>query len=76
LLLGKRLGCTSFDMWGASVDLNDASDEYYGFSIFKSKFGARHVVYIDSYDMVINENLYKFFNLANSFRWKLLNLIR
>ena len=76
LLLGKKLDCNTFDMWGASVDLNDASDEYYGFSIFKSKFGANHVVYIDSYDMVINEKLYKFFNLANSFRWKLLKLIR
>jgi len=76
ILLGKRLGCKTFDMWGASVDLEDDSDEYHGFSIFKSKFGARHVVYIDSYDMVLNEKAYKVFNLANNFRWKLLKLIK
>lgn len=76
LMLGKRMGLKTFDMWGASADLNDTDDEYHGFSIFKSKFGAEHVVYIDSYDMVLNENLYKAFNFANNLRWKLLKLRR
>lgn len=76
LMLGKRMGLKTFDMWGASADLNDTDDEYHGFSIFKSKFGADHVVYIDSYDMVLNENLYKAFNFANNLRWKLLKLRR
>lgn len=76
ILLGKKLNCQVFDMWGASVNLDDEHDSYHGFSVFKSKFGAKHVVYCDSYDMVLNENIYKLFNTANNLRWKLLNFIR
>ncbi len=74
--LGKKLGCSLFDMWGASEDLNDEADSYHGFSIFKSKFGAQHVLYINSYDLVLNPPLYKIFTTANDLRWKLLNILR
>ena len=73
---GKEKGCELFDMWGAAVDLNDVKDEYFGFSQFKAKYGGDHVVYIDSYDLVLNEPVYKMFNLANNLRWKMLNLLR
>lgn len=74
--LGKNLGCTLFDMWGAAEDMSDTSDTYYGFSLFKQKFGAKHINYIDSYDFVINKPLYNAFNLANNLRWKMLNFLR
>jgi lipid II:glycine glycyltransferase (peptidoglycan interpeptide bridge formation enzyme) len=73
---GKEKGCELFDMWGAAVDLNDTKDEYFGFSQFKAKYGGEHVSYIDSYDLVLNESVYKMFNLANNLRWKMLNILR
>ena len=73
---GKKMGCTLFDMWGASEDMSNKSDPYYGFSLFKAKFGAKHVTYIDSYDLVVNESMYKMFTAANSVRWKLLNMLK
>ena len=73
---GKSKGCGLFDMWGASEDMSNKSDPYYGFSVFKEKFGATHVNYIDSYDYVINNSLYKMFTLANNVRWKLLSILR
>ena len=73
---GKKMGCTLFDMWGASEDMSKKSDPYYSFSLFKEKFGAKHVTYIDSYDFVVNEPMYKMFTAANSVRWKLLNMLK
>ncbi len=73
---GKKMGCELFDMWGAAEDMSNKSDPYYGFSLFKEKFGARHVTYIDSYDFVINETVYKIFTVANDVRWKLLNILK
>jgi lipid II:glycine glycyltransferase (peptidoglycan interpeptide bridge formation enzyme) len=74
--IGKEWGAKLFDMWGAAVDLNDEKDSYYGFSNFKAKFGGKHVVYIDSYDFIVNTSLYRMFTTANSMRWKLLNFLR
>lgn len=73
---GKKHDCKVFDMWGAAADLSDESDSYHGFSLFKSKFGAKHVVYIDSYDFVINQALYTMFTSANKVRWKVLEMLR
>ncbi len=73
---GKSRGCKLFDMWGAARDLKDEKDPYFGFSQFKAKFGGTHVTYINSYDFVLNESIYKMFNLANSLRWKVLNILR
>jgi lipid II:glycine glycyltransferase (peptidoglycan interpeptide bridge formation enzyme) len=73
---GKEKRCELFDMWGAAVDLNDQADPYYGFSQFKAKYGGQHVLYIDSYDLVLNESVYKIFNIANNLRWKALNILR
>lgn len=73
---GKKMGCTLFDMWGATEDMSDTNDPYYGFSLFKQKFGAQHVTYIPSYDYVINEPVYRLFTVANSARWKLLSILK
>lgn len=74
--LAKSKGNVLFDMWGAAVDPTDEKDSYYGFTVFKQKFGATHVKYIDSYDLVVNETIYKMFNTANNLRWKALNFLR
>ena len=74
--IGKQLGCKTFDMWGTAIDPNDEGDSYHGFTNFKMKFGGKHVVYIDSYDFVINRSMYAMFNTANQFRWKVLKVLR
>lgn len=73
---GKQLGMDVFDMWGACDDLNDTKDPWWGFTNFKLKFGGKYVEYINSYDLVLNKEAYKMFNLANTLRWKLLKAIR
>lgn len=74
--LGKELGCNTFDMWGASENPEDQHDPYYGFTTFKLRYGGKHVTYINSYDYVVEKNLYKLFNLANYLRWKILKTLR
>lgn len=71
---GKSRDCEMFDMWGAAEKLEDKKDPYYGFTSFKSKFGAEHVNYISSYDLAINKPLYFLFTTANKIRWQLLEL--
>jgi lipid II:glycine glycyltransferase (peptidoglycan interpeptide bridge formation enzyme) len=71
---GKEKGCKIFDMWGAAEDPQDKSDDYHGFTRFKEKFGAEHVKYLDSYDLVIKKLPYIVFRHANNLRWKLLEL--
>lgn len=74
--LGKENGCNTFDMWGTAENLDDKEDEWHGFTDFKRKFNGEHVRYIDSYDFVVNEPMYKLFNTANDIRWKILKLIK
>lgn len=74
--LGKYLGCHTFDMWGAAKNPNDGSDPWWGFTNFKLKFGGQLVEFIESYDFVVNEKIYRLFNLANNLRWKILKFIR
>lgn len=71
---GKGRGCKVFDMWGAGDDPEDTKDPYYGFTAFKAKFGATHVKYIDSYDLIISKPMYYIFTVANKIRWFLLKL--
>jgi len=74
--VGKALGCTTFDMWGAAEDAGNKNDPWFGFTNFKLKFGGRHVEYIDSFDFIINRPMYLMFNTANDLRWKLLKVLK
>jgi len=74
--LGKELGCTTFDMWGAAEIPNNEDDPWFGFTQFKMRFGGKFIRYMDSYDFVINGPAYNLFNSANNLRWKLLNIIK
>lgn len=69
----KKMGIKTIDLFGATEDLNNEKDPYYGFTIFKLRFGGFHKKYIKSYDLVISPFWYLLFNIAQNIRWKLLN---
>ena len=70
ILLGKKLGLSSFDMWGAAeIENPTISNPYYGFHRFKQGFGATYTEFIGSYDLVINPALYQVYKVADKLRW-------
>ncbi len=74
--LGKKLKLKTFDMWGALGPEPDTRDPWYGFHRFKAGYGARHVEYIGTYDLVLNPTLYKLLSTADQLRWFLLRATR
>ncbi len=74
--IGKRLKLKNFDMWGALGPEPSAKDPWYGFHRFKAGYGARHVEYIGTYDLVLNPALYKLLGAADRLRWFLLRITR
>lgn len=71
---GKEQGCHTFDLWG-SLGLNpDKENPYYGFHRFKKGYGGEIMEFVGSYDLVMNQPLYKFFRFAEEARWKWLRL--
>ncbi|MBI2598780.1 peptidoglycan bridge formation glycyltransferase FemA/FemB family protein, partial [Candidatus Curtissbacteria bacterium] len=74
--LGKKLKLKTFDMWGALGPDANANDPWYGFHRFKAGYGAKHVEYIGTYDLVLNPTLYKLLSTADRLRWLLLRITR
>lgn len=74
--LAKSEGCKTFDMWGALDDKPNKNDPWYGFHKFKEGYGARHVVYMGTYDYVARPFLYWIFRTVNSLRWLVLRFIK
>jgi len=72
--LGKKLKCKSFDMWGSLGPNAKTTEDGYGFHNFKKGFGGRLVQFVGTYDLVINQPLYKLYNIVDKYRWKLLRL--
>ncbi len=72
--LGKKLGCTSFDMWGALGENPDTKDPWYGFHKFKQGYGAVLTEFTGSYDFVLNSQMYQVVKLADKGRWFFLRL--
>lgn len=72
--LGKKLNCTTFDMWGSLGPNAKQSENGYGFHKFKQGFGGQLVQFVGTYDYVLKPNLYKLYNLVDKYRWKLLRL--
>lgn len=70
--LGKRLGCKTFNMWGAT---DDKSDPWYGFTRFKLGYGGQLVSSPGAYDLVLKPVWYKVFILADKLRWWFLRLL-
>lgn len=55
----KKLGFKFYDFYSLSPNENDVSHPWYGFSIFKRKFGGKVVNYIGGYDFIYNQKLYR-----------------
>lgn len=70
--LGKSLKCKSFDLWGCLGPNAKEGEQGFGFHRFKQGFNGQLVQYVGTYDLVINEPLYKAYNLVDKYRWKLL----
>lgn len=71
---GRSLGLKSFDMWGSLGPDANASQPGFGFHRFKQGYGGDLVQFVGTYDLVINPQLYKLYNLIDKYRWKLLRL--
>lgn len=71
--LGRRLGCTVFDMWGAC---DDPTDPWYGFTRFKLGFGGELISFAPTMDLVINPFLYPLLTAADRWRWLILKALR
>ncbi|MDO8487216.1 MAG: peptidoglycan bridge formation glycyltransferase FemA/FemB family protein [Candidatus Curtissbacteria bacterium] len=74
--LGKKLELKTFDMWGALGPEPDTNDPWYGFHRFKAGYGARHVEYVGTYDLVLDPTLYRLLSAADTLRWFLLRATR
>lgn len=70
--LGKKLGATTFDMWGSLAPDYDRSSPWSGFTRFKEGYGTHFAEFVGSYDLVINQMIYQGYNVAHTIRTKLL----
>ncbi|PIV00986.1 peptidoglycan bridge formation protein FemAB [Candidatus Shapirobacteria bacterium CG03_land_8_20_14_0_80_39_12] len=71
---GKKMGCTSFDLWG-DIGPNPSPDNpYFGFHKFKEGFSPKLTEFLGTYDLVINPGLYQLYKISDSLRWKFLHL--
>ncbi len=71
---GKAQGCTMFDMWGALGPEPNEKDPWYGFHRFKKGFGGELTEFLGTYDLVLQPQMYPFFQFAEKVRWQFLRL--
>jgi lipid II:glycine glycyltransferase (peptidoglycan interpeptide bridge formation enzyme) len=71
---GQSLGLKSFDTWGCLGPEAKESENGFGFHRFKQGYGGQLVQFVGTYDLVINPQFYKVYNLIDKYRWKLLRL--
>jgi len=70
---GKRHKAHTFDMWGSlSPDYEMEDGGWAGFTRFKAGYGTTFVEMIGSYDLVIDQILYKSYNIAHAARSRIL----
>jgi lipid II:glycine glycyltransferase (peptidoglycan interpeptide bridge formation enzyme) len=69
---GKAQGCTMFDMWGSLGPEPDPKDPWFGFHRFKKGYGGDLTEFLGTYDLVMNQPLYKVFRVVENVRWKVL----
>ncbi|MCA9370016.1 MAG: peptidoglycan bridge formation glycyltransferase FemA/FemB family protein [Pseudomonadales bacterium] len=74
IVLGKKEGCTSFDMWGSLGPKPDKTDAWYGFHRFKKGYGGELREFIGTYDLVLNHQLYPWYRRGEALRWQYLRL--
>lgn len=66
--LGKKLGAEKFDMWGSLSPNYEGNDTYLGFTKFKEGYGGDYTQMIGTFDLVINDNAYRLYNVVNNLR--------
>ena len=71
---GQSLGLKSFDTWGCLGPDAKESENGFGFHRFKQGYGGKLVQFVGTYDLVINSQLYKIYNLIDKYRWIFLRL--
>lgn len=59
---GKHRGAKYFDMWGSLPPHYESRNPWAGFTRFKEGYGGQFVEFVGSYDLVINNFLYKIYN--------------
>ena len=69
---GKKLGCSKLDMWGSLGPNPNKKDDWYGFHRFKQGYGGDLIEFLGSYDLVLDQNLYKLYRMADQARWSFL----
>jgi len=74
MIFGKNNGCQTFDMWGSLGPNPNERDPWYGFHRFKKGYGGELMEFLGTYDLVLQPQMYKFFRIAENFRWKLLRI--
>lgn len=74
IMFGKQTGCHMFDMWGSLGPEPNQKDPWFGFHRFKKGYGGELVEFLGTYDLVLNEPMYRLFRIAENWRWKLLRL--
>jgi lipid II:glycine glycyltransferase (peptidoglycan interpeptide bridge formation enzyme) len=70
--LGKKLGATTFDMWGSLPPGYSSTHSWAGFTRFKEGYATNFTHLSASFDLVINPLLYKIYNFVYKIREKLL----
>lgn len=65
---GQKMGLKKFDMWGALGQEPDPLDPWFGFHRFKQGFRPEHIMFIGSYDLVIQPILYQAYVAADKIR--------
>jgi lipid II:glycine glycyltransferase (peptidoglycan interpeptide bridge formation enzyme) len=71
---GKSMGCHTFDLWGCLGPDANPKDPWFGFHRFKKGYGGDLMEFLGSYDLVLNQPLYKIFQVVDTLRWKVLKL--
>lgn len=65
---GRKMGCQTFDMWGALPPDSKPNHPWAGFTRFKQGFGGHLVELAGSYDLVIKKPLYGIYSIADTIR--------
>ncbi|MFN4212806.1 MAG: lipid II:glycine glycyltransferase FemX, partial [Microgenomates group bacterium] len=64
----QKKGVKEFDMWGSLPPDYSLNHPWAGFTRFKQGYGGKFVEMVGSFDLVVNKELFRFYNLAYRLR--------
>lgn len=67
ILHAKKLGCTTYDFWGATTS-KDKNHPWFGVTRFKKGFSKNFITYIPTQELVTNKLWYTIYTLASKLR--------